>query len=783
MKKITIVLIIGMLIITTFSSVGISIHDDTSIIETRQIYFTREPTTYEQDGYLHITYDGTNGYLDIPGKPTLPLSKTVFEFSKNTKILDVSLTHSQSRSKTISSKIVPASDPSITSYPDPTEPSDQFAEDRTIYDSNELYPSTWFDYSIKCGLNENGEDTTFVIVDVYPIRYQPLEGMIQYLSNAKINIAFQAPSDNTDTQTINSFDLLIITPETFVNPLQPLVEHKESIDITTTVKTVEDILSEYSGRDQPEQIKYFIKDAKENYGITSVLLVGGLKSYIYAKDKEDRNHGSTNGWHVPVRYTNIRHSNEVGVISDLYYSDLYRYNEETAEWEFEDWNSNGDDIFANGGVGAARDILDLMPDLYVGRLACRTTFEVNTLVNKIIQYESTSPDEKPWYTRMIGMAGRTFDLFDGLDQVQQTATNYTTLSHFEWQEFEPRKETLSHVELFLRSIESSSSMVTVSLEKPLGLVLASDELLSSDISSEGFKWTSFDFGNALVTPGEKYFITIACDTTTSVECCYAQPALPGMSRYDQGISSLGEDLDWCFKTYDLPEGVEQADGEYSVDTAFRYMEPIIDEEVRVYWSNDGTGQPVPETQDIIDAFNEGAGYINMEGHGNPLSWATHPIPADAPFTGGVSITDFPQIKNGEKLPIVVVGGCHNALFNVSLIKTIIGRSQENWYWTSGYITPICFCWALCASPVGGAIASTGCTGLGLGGSPPDLENSGGLDCNFFYEVGQGATSLGQAHSGAISKYILENSVVGDEIFCIVEFHLFGDPSLVLGGVS
>jgi hypothetical protein len=79
------------------------------------------------------------------------------------------------------------------------------------------------------------------------------------------------------------------------------------------------------------------------------------------------------------------------------------------------------------------------------------------------------------------------------------------------------------------------------------------------------------------------------------------------------------------------------------------------------------------------------------------------------------------------------------------------------------------------------IASTGCTGLGLGGTPPHLKNSGGLDSNFFYQIGNGSTTLGSAHSGAIRKYILENNVNLDEEFCIVEFHLFGDPSLKLGG--
>jgi hypothetical protein len=212
------------------------------------------------------------------------------------------------------------------------------------------------------------------------------------------------------------------------------------------------------------------------------------------------------------------------------------------------------------------------------------------------------------------------------------------------------------------------------------------------------------------------------------------------------------------------------------------MRDIIDEEIRIYWSNEGTNDPIPETEDIVNAFTEGAGYVIMEGHGNPISWATHPIPPNSPFRGGISVTDFPSLTNGDKLPIVVIGGCHNALFNVTMLRILLTRERHgNWYWTY-YPTPVCFCWGLCISPIGGAIASMGCTGLGLGGTPPHLEKSGGLDCNFFYQIGTGSNTLGSAHSGAIRKYVLENKPTNsDEDFCIVEFHLFGDPSLQLGG--
>lgn len=779
MKKIYVLLITTMFIISGLATADFLKESENEKIEKKIITFSTKPQFIKSEGYLTIELPETNTYLNEPGNPHLPLYQTVFEFSKNTKIYDVSIEHSEILKESINEKIIPTKKPQI--YKDSQNDQNLLNENKNVYESKECYPNTWFDYTIKCGLNDNGKETTFVIVDIYPVRYQPVINTIQYISNAKIKICYSEIKTQSASLITNSYDLLIISPEEFVSLLDPLVTHKESIGIKTRVKTVEDILSEYVGQDQPEQIKYFIKDAKENWNVTHVLLMGGLKSYIYAKDKDDRNHGSTNGWHVPVRYTNIRHSNEVGVISDLYYSDLYRYDEENAKWEFEDWDSNEDGIFANSEFNN-RDTLDLIPDLYVGRLACRTTFEVNTLIDKIIHYESTSPEEKPWYNRMVGIAGRTFDLFSGLDQTQQNDSDSVNISGDEWQEFKPRSGILSRIELKIRSFSPETKPpLTVTLEKPLGTTLASSEIPSNQIPWNRSEWVSFDFQNFSVEQGEKYFISVTSSQSDVYSWQYSKPILPGLSRYEAGNSSLGDDLDWCFKTFDLPKGRKQADGEYSVDTAFRYMNPVINEEIRVYWSNEGTDKPVPETQDIIDVFNQGAGYVNMEGHGNPLSWATHPIPEGAPFTGGLSITDFPQLKNQEKLPIVVVGGCHNALFNVSLLRTLIGRPHENWYWTSGFITPICFCWGLCALPQGGAIASMGCTGLGLGGSPPDLENSGGLDCNFFYKVGNGATSLGEAHSGAIQKYVLENKVVVDEMFCIVEFHLFGDPSLGLGG--
>ena len=64
---------------------------------------------------------------------------------------------------------------------------------------------------------------------------------------------------------------------------------------------------------------------------------------------------------------------------------------------------------------------------------------------------------------------------------------------------------------------------------------------------------------------------------------------------------------------------------------------------------------------------------------------------------------------------------------------------------------------LLIKPRGGAIASTGCTGYGMGyeGNPVSL--SGELESNFFYQIGNGSTNLAQAHSQAIQKFLAEDS--------------------------
>jgi len=636
--KILPIFIVVSLLFTVVNVIATTTDDDNIIkIAEKEDNVSFSQATIENIGeYVSVNIDEANTFLRSTGKPMLPVYTKTFTFPRGTKIKNVECILSDITSNAIDGKIQPSPQPIkrislektiVQNDNEEKTIQEKTIEDESVYSSSDLFPNSWYDYKIGSGLND-GVDVIFVKVDTYPIRYSPVENTLYSVDSIEIRVTYEEASN--PVTFADEYDLLIITPNRFKLSLLPLYFHKVKMDVSTKIKTVESIYEEYEGRDKPEQIKYFIKDAKEMWNITYVLLVGGLKSYFNANDKDNINEGSKD-WYIPVRYANAYDDN--GFISDLYYADLYK-----GEGEFEDWDGDGDGIFGDEG-----DDLDLYPDVYYGRLPCRSKSDVRTMVKKIINYERPSIISiifgKPWMNRMIAVGGVTGWWYEG-----------------------------------------------------------------------------------------------------------------------------------------------QPDGEWVCNLSIDYMGDLITDPVRVFGSN-SQGAPRPVTKDIIKEFSKGAGYVLLEGHGNTLMWDTHWPNTYGNWTGGITNYHFPYITNRNKLPIVIVGGCHNGLFNVTLIKAISDPPSlhDSKYHTYGSPVRSCFSWKLCTKSRGGAIASTGCTAYGLGTIPPD-DLSGGLDVNFFYEIGQNnAKSLGAAHSGSITKYIEDTLIGYADVYVITEYQLFGDPSLKLGG--
>ena len=198
------------------------------------------------------------------------------------------------------------------------------------------------------------------------------------------------PVDSSPDQ----YSLLILSPKSFKNALIPLVEHKTSIGVSTKLVTLDEIYnSKYfpvQGRDNPEKIKYFIKNAREEWGIQYVLLVG-------------------NYWRIPVRYSHLETDKgsvfeELSFVSDLYYADIY-----TSNGSFSSWDTDNDGIYGEWPYPMGmKDDIDMAPDIYIGRLACDSKYEVETMIDKIITYETTTYNSS-WFHRMVVVGGDTFD--------------------------------------------------------------------------------------------------------------------------------------------------------------------------------------------------------------------------------------------------------------------------------------------------------------------------------------------------------------------------------------
>jgi len=421
MKKILAIVIIGIVIISGFGTItyatNTTIPTPDSTTQTTTVRFTEPPTLIEKDGFNQIELTGATTQLLEQHKPILPLYVKTFEIPFKSTNIQVTCTQKQINTMTLAQDIIPAMIAPLSKMTQTTT----YVTDPSIYDSTQWYPQTWYTYDLGAGRNQQDQQVTFVKVICYPVRYSPVNHLVDYTEGFDVTVTYTPPST---PQTVSTeYDMVIIAPKAFEDTLQPLIDFKNTKGVATMFKSVEDILAEYNGTDQPEQIKLFIKDAYDTYNITYVFLAGGLKSHIYAKDKDTISAG-WKAWNVPVRYVSIPNDEDEGCLSDLYYGCLYN-----ATGAFDSWDSNGDGVFAAWYLpGYPTDKFDMYPEVYVSRCAVANTIELRHIVKKILNYEGTGPEEKPWYTNFIGVGGRTFAYFQGQpdgEYLCQLAYNHT----------------------------------------------------------------------------------------------------------------------------------------------------------------------------------------------------------------------------------------------------------------------------------------------------------------------------------------------------------------------
>ena len=261
MKKILPFLAVGILVLSGLGAVAIP--NEEFEHETISINFS-QPILETEKEYISVNLDESNSFLMEQGKPMLPSYVETFTFPFGTKIKSVTCTPTNIKTMTVSKDIKPTPKATIVGQGDDT------TEEDPINYGTEPYPTNWFTYDVGCG-RHMGNLRIIVETEVNPIKYLPAEKTIKWIEEANIVIEYESPSEQQQGFR-ETYELIVIGPDEFSDEIAPLITHKNGRGISSKFVGLNEVYGG-TGRDNQEKIKYYIKDAIENWETSYVLLV------------------------------------------------------------------------------------------------------------------------------------------------------------------------------------------------------------------------------------------------------------------------------------------------------------------------------------------------------------------------------------------------------------------------------------------------------------------------------------------------------------------------------
>jgi len=190
------------------------------------------------------------------------------------------------------------------------------------------------------------------------------------IARSRINILEGAADQASpwDSPSIQGGDsqYLLICDSSYVETMEPLASFHEGRGYSVETASVQEILSSFSGIDDAEKLRNFIKNRFIEHGTVFVLLAGDETL-------------------VPVRmvYTYCETYVDTATV-DLYFADLDGT-----------WDGSGD-----GEYGQPDDSLDLYADVLLGRALFATVDEAELFVQKNLTYQA-NPPPGDWQTRAV----------------------------------------------------------------------------------------------------------------------------------------------------------------------------------------------------------------------------------------------------------------------------------------------------------------------------------------------------------------------------------------------
>jgi len=365
--------------------------DSVSQVVTGSVTFDPAELTWQtQDGY-DMPRLGDCDLIRQAGAPQLPVCAVQVAIPLHTTVDHIEILSTTSQLLPNQRMIYPAQPPQILSLTQEQKEAIPFVGPKpAIYRSGEVFPSQILEYT---GAGNMGEVQLASLL-VYPLQYLPEEQKVRFhqridfavhlsvrgkspvlkrsrtsavrdpLRKAVSRLALNpgdlspaAPIPEAHGEMVYLEELaeyVIITDLAFQGAFQVLADWKTKKGVPARVVSTTWIDGEYEGADRQERIRQFILDAYQNWGTIWVLLAADTQliphRMAYAMDSQ-------------TDYNDLP--------CDLYYADLDG-----------DWNADGDDTF-----GELEDVVDLYPEVIVGRAPISTVAQAENFVDKVLAYE------------------------------------------------------------------------------------------------------------------------------------------------------------------------------------------------------------------------------------------------------------------------------------------------------------------------------------------------------------------------------------------------------------
>jgi hypothetical protein len=384
MKKI--IATISLIVLLLVASVQIVPGEKQKIFDLNRSFEFTNLTLIDEGSYNTALLDEADASFVQDNYYIVPSSIQTFTYPLGTKIESVAVKPSNIHELSISKPLQIAPQPVIHGM-------EQLSASEIQYTKNPESISEWYHYDVGCGII-HGIRQIILTIELFPLQYNQYSQSITWAKNLDISISYKSSTNQQQLVSDETYDLIVLSADQYKDELTPLITHKINRGISSKVVTLSDIYDgiyfPVNGRDNPETIKYFIKNAIEQWNTRYVILVGGEDAF-------------------PVRFTHVYVSYGSGdgevFASDLYYADIYN-----ESGKFCSWDSNENDIFGEyqWGDDKLSDEVDIFPDVYLGRLAATNEFEVSSVVDKIITYETQKSYKKDWFSNVVLCGGDTF---------------------------------------------------------------------------------------------------------------------------------------------------------------------------------------------------------------------------------------------------------------------------------------------------------------------------------------------------------------------------------------